>query len=70
MIAEVSGRGKLPLVVGGSGLYLKFLTHGPSPLPPADPELRVETENVDVDNCAHQVLLKLESMGLISGSSF
>ncbi|WP_039016984.1 bifunctional sulfate adenylyltransferase/adenylylsulfate kinase [Halocynthiibacter namhaensis] len=32
---------------------------------PADPELSVETENVDVDNCAHQVLLKLESMGLI-----
>ena len=26
---------------------------------------RVETENVEVDNCAHQVLLKLESMGLI-----
>ena len=34
---------------------------------PRKPELRVETENVDVDNCAHQVLLKLESMGLISG---
>ncbi|MDA9208013.1 bifunctional sulfate adenylyltransferase/adenylylsulfate kinase, partial [Octadecabacter sp.] len=33
---------------------------------PANPELSVETENVDVDNCAHQVLLKLESMGLIS----
>ncbi|MEM6307320.1 MAG: bifunctional sulfate adenylyltransferase/adenylylsulfate kinase [Pseudomonadota bacterium] len=33
---------------------------------PKDPELRVETENVEVDNCAHQVLLKLESMGLIS----
>ena len=32
---------------------------------PEDPELRVETENVEVDNCAHQVLLKLESMGLI-----
>ena len=32
---------------------------------PASPELSVETENVDVDNCAHQVLLKLESMGLI-----
>ena len=32
---------------------------------PENPELRVETENVDVDNCAHQVLLKLESMGLI-----
>jgi sulfate adenylyltransferase len=32
---------------------------------PQNAELVVETENVDVDNCAHQVLLKLESMGLI-----
>ncbi|MGC1496648.1 MAG: bifunctional sulfate adenylyltransferase/adenylylsulfate kinase [Sulfitobacter sp.] len=32
---------------------------------PANPELALDTENVDVDNCAHQVLLKLESMGLI-----
>jgi sulfate adenylyltransferase len=34
---------------------------------PENPELRVETENVDVDNCAHQVILKLESLGLIAG---
>ncbi|MFV2035675.1 MAG: bifunctional sulfate adenylyltransferase/adenylylsulfate kinase [Halocynthiibacter sp.] len=34
---------------------------------PESPELRVETENVEVDTCAHQVLLKLESMGLIAG---
>tara|TARA_R110002096_G_scaffold74746_4_gene176954 strand:+ start:15635 stop:17347 length:1713 start_codon:yes stop_codon:yes gene_type:complete len=34
---------------------------------PTSPELSLETENVDVDNCAHQVLLKLESMGLIKG---
>ena len=33
---------------------------------PEHPELRIETENTDVDNCAHQVLLKLESMGLIA----
>ena len=32
---------------------------------PENPELRVETENVEVDHCAHQVLLKLESMGLV-----
>lgn len=32
---------------------------------PESPELRVETENVEVDSCAHQVLLKLESMGLV-----
>ena len=34
---------------------------------PEDPELRLETESVSVDNCAHQVILKLESLGLIKG---
>ena len=33
---------------------------------PESPELRLDTENVDVDACAHQVILKLESLGLIS----
>ncbi len=33
---------------------------------PENPELSVETENVEVDNCAHQVILKLENMGLIA----
>jgi sulfate adenylyltransferase len=32
---------------------------------PTNAELVVDTENVDVDHCAHQVLLKLEQMGLI-----
>ena len=32
---------------------------------PANPELSLQTEGTDVDNCAHQVLLKLESIGLI-----
>ena len=34
---------------------------------PENPELRIDTENVDVDNCAHQVILKLEQLGLIAG---
>ncbi len=34
---------------------------------PVEPELRVETEGTDVDHCAHQVILKLESLGLIKG---
>jgi len=33
---------------------------------PEAPELRVETEGADVDFCAQQVLLTLESMGLIA----
>ncbi|MBT8414950.1 MAG: bifunctional sulfate adenylyltransferase/adenylylsulfate kinase [Boseongicola sp.] len=34
---------------------------------PENPELRVDTENAEVDHCAHQVLLKLEQMGLVAG---
>ena len=34
----------LPLVVGGSGLYLKAITHGLAPTPKGDPTLRAELE--------------------------
>jgi len=34
---------------------------------PENPEIRLETEKVEVDTCAHQVILMLESMGLIKG---
>src|SRR5213079_463803 len=37
-IAEIHSRGKLAIVVGGSGLYIKALTHGLSIAPPADPD--------------------------------
>ncbi len=43
-LREVSSRGRPVIVVGGSGLYVKALTHGLSPLPPARPELRAELE--------------------------
>jgi sulfate adenylyltransferase len=33
---------------------------------PTKAELVVDTENVSVDNCAHQVILKLEQLGLIA----
>ena len=33
---------------------------------PTTPELRLDTESVEVDHCAHQVILKLEQMGLIT----
>lgn len=38
-IDEVSSH-SIPLVVGGSGLYLKAITHGLAPTPKADPMLR------------------------------
>lgn len=36
-------------MVGGSGLYLKFLTHNPADLPSASPELRAELEALPLD---------------------
>jgi tRNA dimethylallyltransferase len=49
VIGELLARGKTPVITGGSGLYLKFLSHGPSPLPPGDPALRAELEARPLD---------------------
>jgi tRNA dimethylallyltransferase len=48
MIARVSTRA-VPLVVGGSGLYLKAITHGLAPTPKGDPALRSELERLTLD---------------------
>jgi tRNA dimethylallyltransferase len=39
-IAEIAGRGRVAILVGGSGLYLRALLEGLSPLPPPDAALR------------------------------
>jgi tRNA dimethylallyltransferase len=39
-ISAIQARGRRALVVGGTGLYVKALTHGLSALPPADREVR------------------------------
>lgn len=44
VISDIHLRGKTAVVVGGSGLYLKFLTHGPSLLPRGDRVLRDELD--------------------------
>lgn len=49
VIDDILRRGKRPIVTGGSGLYLKFLSHGPSPLPPGDPSLRAELDALPLD---------------------
>lgn len=43
-IDEVRSRGKLPVVVGGTGLYVKTLTDGLFAEPPLDPGRRTELE--------------------------
>jgi tRNA dimethylallyltransferase len=43
-IAAIRSRGRLPVVVGGTGLYVRVLLKGLRPGPPADPVLRRELE--------------------------
>jgi tRNA dimethylallyltransferase len=49
-IDEIHSRGKLAIVVGGNGLYIKALTHGLTSLPPADLELRAELSQRSTDD--------------------
>lgn len=41
-LADIASRGKRAIVTGGSGLYVKFISHGISEAPPADASLRRE----------------------------
>ena len=41
-IGEASSAGRLPVVVGGTGLYLKVLTEGLAPVPPVPAGVRAE----------------------------
>jgi tRNA dimethylallyltransferase len=50
VIAEIQSRGKTPVITGGSGLYLKFLTHGAAPLPTADAAVREEMDARPLDD--------------------
>ncbi len=47
-LADIAARGVPAIVVGGSGLYVRALTHGLSPLPPSRPELRMQLESWDL----------------------
>lgn len=41
-VREVWSEGKIPIVVGGGGLYLDNLINGTTPIPPVKPEIRAE----------------------------
>ncbi|AXE94121.1 tRNA (adenosine(37)-N6)-dimethylallyltransferase MiaA [Paraburkholderia sp. 22099] len=44
LLGEISARGRVPLLVGGTMLYYKALTQGLNDLPPADAELRASLD--------------------------
>src|SRR5438552_4681720 len=58
-IDQINSRGRLAIVVGGSGLYIKALTHGLAPLPEADSKLREKLNAMSLDDLRCQ-LAKLD----------
>ena len=52
-IGEIHASGRLPILVGGTGLYLRTLIDGIAPVPPIDPEIRRKVREAPVEaNCA------------------
>jgi tRNA dimethylallyltransferase len=54
-IAEIRNRGRLPIVTGGTGLYLRALTRGLADLPSASPELRARLASTPLAELLQQL---------------
>ena len=54
-IREINSRSNVAIVVGGSGLYIKALTHGLAPLPESDPKLREKLNAMSLDELRSQL---------------
>src|SRR5437879_4241070 len=55
-ISEIHSRSKLAIMVGGSGLYIKALTHGLSSGPAADPTLRARLNELSLHDLQNKLL--------------
>jgi tRNA dimethylallyltransferase len=54
-IAETLAEGRLPILVGGTGLYLRTLLDGIAPVPAIDPQVRAEVRALAVTQAHHQL---------------
>lgn len=48
-IADVHKSGRLPILVGGTGLYIRTLFYGIAPVPPVDPEIRKRVRSASLE---------------------
>tara|TARA_R110002096_G_scaffold147671_27_gene307898 strand:+ start:8581 stop:9468 length:888 start_codon:yes stop_codon:yes gene_type:complete len=58
-LEEIHARGKTAIVVGGSGLYVKALTHGLNDMPETDPEIRESLDRLSLEEL-HAKLVELD----------
>jgi len=58
-IADILAAGRLPILVGGTGLYLRTLFDGIAPVPSIDPEIRQRVRSSPVE-ANHEELARLD----------
>ena len=56
VIEEIHSRGKLAIIAGGSGLYIKALTHGLSAAPAPNPKLRAELNELTLEQLRSRLI--------------
>ncbi|HUE49442.1 MAG TPA: tRNA (adenosine(37)-N6)-dimethylallyltransferase MiaA [Candidatus Dormibacteraeota bacterium] len=56
VIGEIHSRGKLAIIVGGSGFYIKALTHGLTDFPEADSKLRAQLDQMSLEQLRHRLV--------------
>ena len=49
-IDDIHASGRLPILVGGTGLYLRTLLDGIAPVPAIDPDVRREVRETPVED--------------------
>jgi tRNA dimethylallyltransferase len=61
-IAEIMARGRIPLVVGGTGLYVRVLLRGLCPAPPRVPALRATLERMGAERGTPELHARLAAI--------
>lgn len=69
LIREIEGRGKRPLLVGGTGFYLKALQQGLPQLPAREPRVRAELEARMKDEGGIALHAELTQLDPVAGES-
>jgi tRNA dimethylallyltransferase len=68
MVAELRETGRVPIVVGGTGLYLRSLLEGLDPLPPRDEALRRALGAILAEKGAEELHRQLERIDPVSAA--
>ena len=67
-IADVTARGRVPLVVGGTGLWVRALLRGLCPAPPRVPALRAELDAVAARDGSGALHARLSTLDPVSAA--